>query len=304
MRRKIPSTQALVCFEAAARHQSFTKAAQDLHLTQGAVSRQVAILEEFVGTALFTRTRHGMMLTTAGITYAKYVTLRLNSIERDTAELINRQGLDADVLISSVPTFATRWLIPQLAILQKEHSDLTLHYETRTRPFMFADTGVDAAFFALTPEQVSQWPGTESTLLFAETVIPVCNPILLDGKTRLHAKQLLKYPLLQQATRPDAWRLWFNAQGVEAPNFMAGPRFELFSMQIAAAKAGLGIALVPSFLVLDELEQGQLLRPTLKETNSGYNYYLIRPSNNLTSKTDLIKTWLVARANSAKHVFS
>jgi DNA-binding transcriptional LysR family regulator len=302
MRRKIPSTQALVCFEAAARHQSFTRAGQDLNLTQGAVSRQVAILEEFVGTALFTRTRHGMILTAAGVTYAKDVTSRLNAIERDTAELINRQGLDTDVLISSVPTFATRWLIPQLAILQKQHAELTLHYETRTRPFMFADTGVDAAFFALTPEQVSQWPGTESTLLFTETVIPVCNPVLLKGKTRLHAKELMKYPLLQQATRPDAWRLWFNAQGIEAPNFMAGPRFELFSMQIAAAKAGLGIALVPSFLVLDELEQSQLLRPTLKETNSGYSYYLIRPSNNLTTKTDLIKTWLVDRAKTIKNV--
>lgn len=297
MRRKIPSTQALVCFEAAARHQSFTRAGQDLNLTQGAVSRQVAILEEFVGTALFTRTRHGMILTAAGVTYAKDVTLRLNAIERDTAELINRQGLDTDVLISSVPTFATRWLIPQLAILQKQHAELTLHYETRTRPFMFADTGVDVAFFALTPEQVSQWPGTESTLLFAETVIPVCNPVLLKGKTRLHAKELMKYPLLQQATRPDAWRLWFNAQGIEAPNFMAGPRFELFSMQIAAAKAGLGVALVPSFLVIDELQQGELLRPTLKETNSGYSYYLIRPSNNLTSKTDLIKAWLIDRAS-------
>lgn len=293
MRRKIPSTQALVCFESAARHQSFTRAAQELHLTQGAVSRQVAALEDFVGTALFTRTRHGMALTPAGATYAKDMSLRLNGIERDTAELINRQGQQAHVVIASVPTFATRWLIPQLAVLQQQQPALTLHFETRTRPFMFADSGIDAAFFALTPEQVAQWPGTEATPLFPETVIPVCHPDLLEGHKRLRAHQLLKRPLLQQATRPDAWRLWFSAQGIEAPQSMVGPRFELFSMQIAAAKAGLGVALVPSILVADECRRGELCCPTRKETHSGYRYYLIRPLDRLTPQTERIKHGLL-----------
>src|SRR4051812_9976559 len=114
MRRQLPSTQALQCFEAAARHQSFTRAAQELALTQAAVSRQVAALEGLVGVPLFRRTRHGMTLTPAGADYARQVGQRLDALERDTLDLRSRRGHGDRLALASVPTFAERWLVTRL----------------------------------------------------------------------------------------------------------------------------------------------------------------------------------------------
>ena len=154
MRRKIPSLQALACFDAAARHQSYTRAAQELALTQGAVSRQIGALESFVGVALFQRTRHGVALTARGAEYAVQVASRLQGLEQDTLDVMAGQG-GGGVQLAAVPTCATRWLIPRLPALSALHPELTVHIETRTRPFLFADTTFDAALYAGTAEQVA-----------------------------------------------------------------------------------------------------------------------------------------------------
>src|SRR5665647_1361499 len=127
MRRKIPSLQALACFEAAARHESYTRAAQELALTQGAVSRQITALEAFVGVALFRRTRHGVALTERGAEYAAQVAPRLQGLEQDTLEVMSAQGGGGTLHLAAVPTFATRWLIPRLPALKVQHPDLTVH---------------------------------------------------------------------------------------------------------------------------------------------------------------------------------
>ena len=114
MRRKIPSTQALICFEAAARHESYTRAAQELALTQSAVSRQITALEDFLGMALFRRTRHGVALTPAGADYARQIARQLDTMERDTLDAMARQGLGGSLQLAAVPTFATVWLFPRL----------------------------------------------------------------------------------------------------------------------------------------------------------------------------------------------
>ncbi|MEN9315448.1 MAG: hypothetical protein RIS35_1841, partial [Pseudomonadota bacterium] len=114
MRRKLPSTQALICFEASARHESFTKAAHELALTQSAVYRQVSGLEEFLGVKLFRRSRHGIVLTEAGLGYGRVVARRLDAIERDTLSVIGRSGASGAIELAVVPTFATRWLLPRL----------------------------------------------------------------------------------------------------------------------------------------------------------------------------------------------
>ncbi len=276
MRRKIPSLQALACFDAAARHGSYTRAAQELALTQGAVSRQVAVLEDFLGLALFRRSRHGMVLTPAGADYARQVRARLDGLERDTLDVIGRQGEGAALTLGAVPTFATRWLIPRLPRLAQAHPGLQLHFETRTRPFLFADSGLDAAVFAGTPEQVAQWAGTRSELLLVEEVVPVCSPSLLPGGRPIRPQALAQLPLLHPSTRPEDWRRWFEGLGVDAPGAMAGPRYEQFSMQAAAAAAGLGVALMPTLLVEEELASGALV-PACKERRPGRGYYLVRP---------------------------
>lgn len=277
MRRKIPSLQALACFEAAARHQSYTRAAQELALTQGAVSRQLTALEDFVGVALFKRTRHGVSLTGRGRDYAAQVAIRLQALEQDTLDVMSTQGLGSVLHLAAVPTFATRWLIPRLPALKVQQPELTVHIETRTRPFMFADTPFDAALFAGTPEQVSQWAGTQAVKLLDEVVVPVCAPSLIQGAASLQPESIAQLPLLQQSTRPLAWRQWFEAQEVAAPQALSGPRFEQFSMTTAAAVHGMGLALVPRLLIDAELARGELVVACDRAMASQRAYYLVRP---------------------------
>ena len=295
MRRKIPTLQALACFDAAARHESYTRAAQELALTQGAVSRQITALEEFVGVVLFRRTRHGVALTERGAEYARQIAPRLQGLERDTQDIMSSQGSGGSIHLAAVPTFATRWLIPRLPDLKARHPDITVHIETRTRPFMFADTPFDAALYAGTPEQVSQWAGTRALRLLAEDVVPVCRPELLGGQSSLTAEAIALLPLLQQSTRPGAWRQWFDAVGVSAPQALAGPRFELFSMTAAAAAHGLGLALVPRLLIEPELARGELVVACDLPLKGERAYYLV--TSERSEERPVVKAfwdWLVS----------
>ena len=277
MRRKIPSLQALACFDAAARHESYTRAAQELALTQSAVSRQIGALEEFLGIVLFRRTRHGVALTPSGADYARQIAPRLQALERDTLEAMSRQGAAGAIALAAVPTFATRWLLPRLPQFAARHPELVVHIETRTRPFLFADTGFDAALYSGTPEQVANWAGTHALLLIEEEVVPVCAPALLGSRKRWQPAELAALPLLQQSTRPEAWRQWFEAMGVDTPFALSGPRHELYSMSAAAAACGLGVALVPRLLIEPELARGELVVACARPLKSGRAYYLITP---------------------------
>ena len=295
MRRKIPATHTLLCFEAAARHESYTRAAQELSLTQSAVSRQITSLEEFLGQTLFRRTRHGVALTPRGAEYATQVAERLRALERDTLDAMSHQGAGGAIHLAAVPTFATRWLIPRLPQLVAKYPDITVHIETQTRPFMFAGTGFDAALYAGTPEQVANWAGTHAVALVAEEVVPVCSPALKQQP--LAPAQVADLPLLQQSTRPDGWRQWFDAMGVVAPNALSGPRYELFSMTAAAATHGLGVALVPRLLIEAELARGDLVVASDQPLKSGRSYWLVMPQRSddkpaLTS----FANWLVGVA--------
>lgn len=294
MRRKIPSLQALACFEAAARQESYTRAAQELALTQGAVSRQITSLEEFLGVPLFRRTRHGVALTERGREYALQVAPRLQGLEQDTLNVMSTQGSGGTLHLAAVPTFATRWLIPRLPALQAQHPDITVHIETRTRAFMFADTAFDCALFAGTPEQVRNWAGTRATALMAEEVLPVCSPRLLGDNAALTPQAIAALPLLQQSTRPSAWRQWFDAAGVDAPQALSGPRYEQFSMTAAAAAHGMGLALVPRLLIEAELARGELVvacdQPLLGERS----YYLVSPEQaDARPAMQIFQKWLL-----------
>lgn len=298
MRRKLPSTQTLACFDAAARHRSLTRAAQELALTQGAVSRQLALLEEFLGLKLFRRAQHGIALTPAGEDYARKVALRLDALERDALDLMGRQGQGDYVTLAAVPTFATRWLIPRLATLAREVPDLNVHIDARTRPFLFAENEFDGAIYAGTPQQVQQWAGTHATLLLQEDVMPVCSPALLRGRQPLAPKALAALPLLQQSTRPDAWRDWFTEQGVDAPKAMAGPRYELFSMQVAAASCGMGVALLPTLLIQAELASRTLVAACDRPATARRAYYLVQPEQPERAALTAFKDWLLAQVRS------
>jgi LysR family glycine cleavage system transcriptional activator len=277
MRRKIPSSNTLLCFDAAARHRSLTRAAVELSLTQSAVSRQILALEEYLGLSLFRRTRHGMELTAVGADYAARVAQRLGAMEQDTLDIMGASVAGSDVHLASVPTFAAQWLIPRLSDFARQHPGITVHIETRTRPFLFADTALDAAIYAGTPEQLQRWAGTHSQLLLSEEVVVVCQPQRLGKRKSITAETLASMALLQQSTRPDAWSQWFAQAGVQAPRALAGPRYEQFSMTVAAAAQGLGLALIPRLLIEPELRRGELVIAHPLALASQRAYYLVRP---------------------------
>ena len=310
MRRALPSTQALMCFESAARHESYTKAAQELALTQSAVSRQIIALEEMVGLALFKRTRHGVLLTDAGRQYAQQVGRWLQGLERDTLDLMSHQGEGGTIKLAAVPTFATRWLLPRLPQLRTLHPDIRVHIDVQTRPFVFADTGFDAALFAGTSEQVAHWPGVQAQWLMDEETVPVCSPQLLataQEKEPGRAWQpvspdvIATLPLLQQSTRPYAWQQWFDTLQVPAPRAMEGIKLELFSMLSVAASQGLGVALIPPMLIEQELARGDLVVACDRPLQGERAYYWITPtvSETLvqTAALRIFSEWLIAKAH-------
>jgi DNA-binding transcriptional LysR family regulator len=292
MRRKIPSTAALVSFEAAARHESFTKAAEELSLTQSAICRQIGSLEEFLNVELFRRSRRGVKLTEAGLSYSRRVATQLDAVERDTLSVMGHQGTNI-IELAVVPTFGTQWLLPRLKDFQHQHPDVTINLTNRTRPFLFADTDFDAAIYF----GDADWSGTESHRLMSENPMPVCSPALLGEKSSLSPGQLADMPLLQQTTRPYAWRQWFNSQDLNVSRDMTGPRYELFSMLAQAAMHDMGVALIPPFLIQRELAEKRLVIANQHALSSIKSYYLMIPERKVESASlKAFRDWLVQQA--------
>lgn len=293
MRRKIPSTAALLAFELAARHESFTRAAEELALTQSAVCRQIAALEDFLGLRLFRRTKRGVTLTEAGLSYSRQISARLDAVERDTLSVMAHHGSGATIELAVMPTFATRWLLPRLGGFLAEHPDVTVNMTNRTRPFLFADTEFDAALYF----GDAGWPGTEAHFLMRENPVPVCSPRRLGGRASLTPAEIAALPLLQQTTRPYAWRQWFGSLGLHIAHDMTGTRYELFSMLAQAAMQDMGVALIPPFLIQEELDSGRLLIPFRHAYLSDKAYYLIIPERKAeTASLAALRDWLLAAA--------
>lgn len=294
MRRRLPSTAALAAFEAAARHQSFTRAATELAVTQSAICRQIASLEDLLGVKLFRRGQRGVTLTEAGARYSRRVAARLDEVERDALDLMNGSEEGGGSLeLAVVPTFATQWLLPRLADFQREHPGITLHFTPRTRPFLFSDTPFDAAILPGS----EPWPGTECIELLPEPLVAVASPRLAGATGCRSAADVAALPLLQASTRPDGWRQWFASQGSVAEHDMAGSRMELFSMLTEAAAQGLGVALVPRLLVEGDLASGRLVVVLPHRHFSGRSYRLIYPPHKADGAAlQAFSTWLVAQA--------
>src|SRR5690606_996968 len=271
MRNGIPNLSALQAFEASARLGSFSRAAEELALTHSEVYRQVASLEERLGVQLFTRVRRRIVLTDHGAEYAGRIRHHLEQIEKDTFGLVSRTGMGRSIHIAVVPTLATTWLIPRLADFHRLHPDITVSLSVRTLPFQFKDQPFDGALYHAS----GIWPGKQGVLLFPEKeLVPVCAPALarqaeggLAGRTRLHL-----------SARREAGRQWYNAQGLAyGPQAAGGPRYELFTMVLAAAQAGLGVGLVPHFLAQPALRAGVLVQPVAQVLSVGQGYYFGYP---------------------------
>ncbi|HEY9039123.1 MAG TPA: LysR substrate-binding domain-containing protein [Roseovarius sp.] len=270
-RRFLPSIASLRALEALDRLGSATAAAEALALTQSAVSRQIQALEEQLGVSLIVRDGRRIALTPDAVQYAAEVRAALNQIAQASLKLaVNPSGGALNLAI--LPTFGMRWLVPRLPDFARSHPEVTLNLSTRIKPFNFATEPFDAAIYF----GADDWPGTQSMRLRGEAVVAVCAPELLEAKPPSSAASLLEMPLMHIETRPDGWRAWFAAQGIETER-VTGTIYDQFSTITQAALHGLGVALLPEYLAKVDIAAGRLVVAWGGPTPSPGAYHLIWP---------------------------
>jgi len=295
MRRAIPSRSALVAFEAAARHQSFTSTAAELSLTESAISRQIAILEEHLGLKLFNRIKKRVVLTKAGRLYSNQVRATLDQLEHDMFNIMAHGGTREILELAVLPTFCSQWLIPRISSFYQQNPGMRVNMSARSEMFLFKDTNFDAAIHF----GQSTWPGTITDYLFKEQVVTACKPELLTNGQLSQADEIFNYPLLHLTSRPNAWRNWFEKINLSGIKVLQGSRYEHFSILISAACAGLGIALIPRFLIVNELSRGELTIVIDHPLQSTGAYYLVTPEENISNTgLQLFKKWILAETKS------
>ena len=245
----------LRAFEAVARHLNFRAAAEELSLTQSAVSKQVAQLEDMLRHHLFLRIRRRLQLTPAGSLYLAEVNKILTQVDMSSRYVLT-YGEQTEILkVATQPSFGVRWLIPHLKGFGKRHSNIHLDIRNEMEPFALLQGSADVVFFY----GQGTWPGATCVELFREEVVPVCAPELLAGRRLAGAEELAELVLLQSTSRPEAWHEWFLGLGLHSQNSYHGPRFDTFYLCIRAAISGCGIALIPRYLVAEELSEGKLV---------------------------------------------
>jgi len=269
--RLIPSTSMLRAFDSAARSGSFTAAADELKLTQGAISRQVGALEAQLEVALFSRVCKTIQLTEAGRAYAQEIHQALQTIR--TASLTAMTSpLTGTLNLAILPTFGTRWLMPRFPSFLERNPDITVNFVTRLSPFDFRNENLHAAIHYGSPD----WLDTERTFLMGEEAFPVCSPRFMREHAPHTPGQVAELPLLQLSSRANAWDVWFQNAGIIPPRAQ-GMVFEQLSIIAQAAVAGLGVALLPRFLIQSELERGELLIIIDRPLQDSSGYYLVTP---------------------------
>lgn len=253
----MPSMMALQCFEAVARHMSFTRAAEELHMTQSAISKQIAQLEALLRNPLFLRVRRRLQLTPAGALYQSEVRTILNQVDMSSRYILT-YGSETQVLtIGTQPTFGSRWLIPRLQRFMAAHPDIQVKVRSETRPFDLMQAKIDISFFF----GHGTLPGAQCLELFEADVVPVCAPGFLRGGQIANLDELSQQTLIQCASRPEAWHDYFSHQQFQSDSSYHGPRFDTFYMCVRAAEGGCGIALTPRLLAEEELQAGKLVIP-------------------------------------------
>ena len=283
---------ALVAFEAVSRSKSFTQAATDLGLTQGAVSRQVQMLERFVGSALLIRSASPCRLTPIGEAYAEQVRHALAVVANATLTAMGDPRANS-LHLAIHPAFGSHWLMPRMADFFAQHPSVQIKFVTRYRqPVDFPTDDLDAAVYFGEPfddEVVFDY-------LFRDEVLPVCSPAFLRSHAIREPRDLMQARLLHEATRLHAWPDWFEASEIAARD-LDGLQLEHFSLVTHAAIGGLGVALIPAFLIQGELDRGDLVVAIDRPLLSTKAYYLIYPKYKAEHKAlRTFRGWITRRA--------
>jgi len=287
--KNLPSLNALRAFESAARHGSFTLAAQELSVTQGAVSRQIKQLENQLDVILFHRLHKRLKLTDQGILLLPSLTQAFEIMTRAVEKLKN-QGRDLSLKVH--PTFAIRWLIPKLHKFQSLYPEIRVRLTTSSKNVNFAHENFDAGITHLG----SDIPGVLRDKILKEQLVPVCSPDLTKGPHSINRPEDLRnHTLLHNNPDLREWQAWADQRGVDDLSLEHGQVFEVDDAALQAATAGLGVALGDLFLIREELDSGRLIAPLGLDPIKTGNYYFSRPGFNRDAKgVNLFLNWLRA----------
>jgi len=289
---RLPSLTALRAFEAAARHGSMTRAAEALHVSHGAVSRQVAALEADLGRPLFLREKRGLRLTAAGVALGASLTQAFGII-REGVRQVETAGDDGPLVISCSGTLMLRWLIPRLPRFRKAQPSLEVRLVADSGPADFTGARTDLAI-RLVGRRLPA--GLAGDPLFDQAFGPVCAPKLQQQTPIRQPADLAGHRLLESETRPPDWAAWLKAQKLDPSVFPVSESYEHFYFLLQAADAGLGVALGIAPSVDGDLRSGRLVAP-LGLIPSGYRYVLLRPAAlPLRPQAETFRAWLLQEA--------
>ncbi|WP_259782302.1 transcriptional regulator GcvA [Aestuariispira ectoiniformans] len=301
--RPLPPIAAMRALEAAARHLSFTRAADELHITQSAVSHQIRHLEEFWGFPLFKRQSRGLILTEQGEALADVIRSFLEQMEQTLGRLTETE-VRGPLKVSLLQSFAVKWLVPRLPDFQAVHPEIDVWISTNDDPIDFGEGEADLAIRL----GGGNYPSLFSELLLTEKVFPVCSPRLAERLGMPECpRDLLRYPLMlrNNEERTATWQEWFLRAGVENPQLADGPRFPDTNMALQAALADQGVALVRSAHVGDDLEAGRLIRLFDVDYPSASAYYLVCPKGRENQpKIKAFREWLQEEAAAARSSYA
>jgi LysR family transcriptional regulator, glycine cleavage system transcriptional activator len=295
LRRLAPPLHLLRSFSTVVRFGGVSRAAEALHLTQGAVSKQVKELEAWVGVPLFSRNRKRLALTPAGEQYEKAVRALLAQLEAATLELITSDDGGGVLHLSSLPTFGAKWLIPRLPAFQQLHPQITLQFVPYVDSYDFHRPELDCSILF----GDGHWPGAHAHYLTGNDVALIApRPAVADWRIE-SARDVAGYALLRHLTVPEAWLRWSETHGVSGIDPLAGPPFDQFQTMIRAVMAGMGLALVPRCLVQDEISAGLVREPL---ADGGYRselgYWFCYPERrNQLHALDCFRRWLLGCAD-------
>lgn len=271
-RRFLPSIKLLLALDAVVRHGSVTAAANELNLTQSAVSRLIIALEEQLGRELFARERRRLIPNAAALNYQREIARALDMVHRSSMSVVaNPDG--GTLSLAVPPTFASRWLGPRLGRFMSENPGILINMSTRIGMLDFDGEVFDAAIYC----GVDDWKDVNFLKLFDERVTACASVAFSEAHPLTCLEQLKSLPMLQLESQPNVWSDWFRGQGSEPPAVLSGMLMDQFSMMIQAAIAGLGIAILPDYLAQVEILEGRLVPVMRQAVPLNQAYWLVWP---------------------------
>ncbi|MEO7392366.1 MAG: LysR substrate-binding domain-containing protein [Ramlibacter sp.] len=291
MRRLHPPIQLLQAFTTTARFGSISRAAEALHLTQSAVSKQVQELERWTGVPLFERVRKRLSLTPAGTRYESAIRPLLSQLEAATLDLITSGDGGGALHVSTLPTFGAKWLIPRLPAFQRAHPQIALHFVPYVQGYDFLRSDLDCSILF----GDGHWPGAEAVYLTGRDVVLIAPPSPHHKPLLRRPQDIARFALLQHTSVPMAWSHWCEAHGVLGINVFAGPQLDQFHSLIRAVAAGMGLALVPQCLVREDVATGLVSAPLRDGYVDDLGYWLCYPeSRSNLAPLASFRDWLLA----------